>query len=199
RKAITAAALAGDRLILWDNITGKFGNGTLDRVLTTTAWKDRILGLNKIVDAPLYVTWYGTGNNVVPSGDTPRRICHIRLESNLEKPELGDDFRRPNLLAYVRANRMELLGAALTILRAYCVAGRPDMKLPAWGSFEGWSALVRNAIVWVGLPDPGETRFLLDQRADHVAQNMRTLLNGWERMDPKGEGLTAAQVFDRLV
>ena len=26
------------------------------------------------------------------------------------------------------------------------------------GSYEGWSNLVREAVVWCGLPDPGETR-----------------------------------------
>ncbi len=53
------------------------------------------------------------------------------------------------------------MSAALTILRAYHVAGRPDQKLPSWGSFTVWSELIRGALVWTGLADP----FLTQQRA----------------------------------
>src|SRR5262249_39306921 len=41
---------------------------------------------------------------------------------------------------------------------AYFLAGKPSQGLEPWGSFEGWSDTVRNAIVWAGLPDPGLTR-----------------------------------------
>ncbi len=44
----------------------------------------------------------------------------------------------------------------LTILGAYVQAGRPSMNLRHWGSFEGWSDLVRGAVVFAGLPDPGD-------------------------------------------
>ena len=54
----------------------------------------------------------------------------------------------------------------MTILQGYCVAGRPSTGLTPWGSFEGWSALVRQSIVWCGLPDPGDTRQELAGQAD---------------------------------
>jgi hypothetical protein len=98
--------------------------------------------------------------------------CHIRLESPEEHPEKRADFHRPHLLSWIAENRLQLLAGALTILRAYIVDGRPDMKLPAWGSFEGWSALVRSAVVWVGMPDPGQTRVVLQETADTPAQYM---------------------------
>ncbi len=153
RKRITSLVLAGDRLVLFDNLEGKFSNAVLDAALTGTAWKDRVLGGNRMAEAPLYMTWYATGNNVAVAADTARRICHIRLESPNEKPEERNNFRHSDLLTWVGENRNRLLKAALTILRAYCAAGRPDQHLPAWGSFEGWSRLVRSAVVWVGLPE----------------------------------------------
>src|SRR5262249_49129423 len=107
-------------------------------------------------------------------------------------------FRHPNLLAWVGENRGHLLGAALTILRAYCAAGRPDQGLPAWGSFEGWSGLGRSAVVWVGLPDPGETRLVLQEPADVAAESMAVILACWEQMDPDRQGLTSAEVVHRL-
>jgi hypothetical protein len=194
RKRITSLVLAGDRLVLFDNLEGKFGNGVLDAALTATAWKDRLLGANRLATAPLYATWYATGNNVAIAADTVRRTCHLRLESPEERPEERQDFRHPNLLEWVGEHRPRLLAAALTILRGYCAAGLPDQHLPAWGSFEGWSALVRSAVVWVGLPDPGETRLLLQQQADVAAESMRVILACWERLDPERRGLTAAEV-----
>jgi hypothetical protein len=198
RKRITSLALAGDRMVLFDNLEGRFGNATLDAALTATSWQDRILGVNRVTRAPLFVTWYATGNNVVVGADTTRRICHIRLESPDERPEDRKGFRHPDLLGHIAVNRAKLLGAALTILRAYCLAGRPQQELPPWGSFDGWSRLVRQAIVWVGLPDPGETRYLLQVQADVTAEAMGLLLSCWERLDPDRKGLTAAEVVDQL-
>src|SRR5262249_47974410 len=56
RKRITSLALAGDRLVLFDNLAGKFGNAVLDAALTAVSWKDRILGGNRMGEAPLYMT-----------------------------------------------------------------------------------------------------------------------------------------------
>src|SRR5262249_35113277 len=64
RKRITALVLGGERLVLLDNLAGKFGSATLDAALTGTSWGDRVLGSNRIVKAPLYMTWFATGNNV---------------------------------------------------------------------------------------------------------------------------------------
>jgi hypothetical protein len=198
RKRITSLAVAGDRLVLFDNLAGRFGCATLDAALTGTVWEDRLLGSNRMARVPLYTTWFATGNNVNIGGDTPRRVCHIRLESDLEKPEERRDFRHPDLLAYVKAERPRLLAAALTILRAYCRAGRPDMELSPWGSFEGWTALVRAAVVWLGEPDPGESRLSLQRSGEEKAEAMRLLMHCWEKMDPDRRGLTAAAVMHRL-
>src|SRR5262249_30548655 len=132
------------------------------------------------------------------AADAAGRVCHVRLESPCERPEERNDFRHRNLLAWVGGDRARLLAAALTILRAYHVAGRPDLNLPAWGSFEGWSGLVRAAVAWVGLPDPGETRLLLQERADATPEGWAVVRASWERMDRKRRGLPAAEVIHRL-
>ena len=198
RKRITSLALAGDRLVLFDNLDGKFGNAVLDAALTGTNWKDRVLGVNRMAEAPLFMTWYATGNNVCIAADTARRVCHVRLESPEERPEERQDFRHRNLLAWVGDSRFGLLTAALTILRAYCAAGRPDQHLPAWGSFEGWSGLVRSAIAWIDMPDPGETRLLLQEHADLGAESMSVILASWEKLDPLRRGLTTADVVQKV-
>src|SRR5262249_30179721 len=77
-------------------------------------------------------------------------------------------------------------------------AGWPDQDLLPWGSFEGWSALVRSAVVWAGLPDPAETCLLLQEQADVAADSMSVILPCWERLDPERRGLTAAEVIHLL-
>jgi hypothetical protein len=196
RKRITSLALSGDREALFDNLEGRFGNQVLDAALTATAWKDRLLNSNKTADVPLNVTWYATGNNVVLAGDMFRRVCHIRLESGDERPEERKGFQRPKLLAWVREHRGQLLKAALVILRAYCEAGRPDMGLSPWGSFEAWSDLVRSAVAWVGLPDPSLTRQALRENADADLAGLVVLMDAMQQLDPHGRGLTAAEMIE---
>jgi hypothetical protein len=149
-----------------------------------------------MTEGPMYMTWFATGNNVALGADTARRVVPIRLESPLERPETRRDFLHPDLLGWVGENRPRLLAAVLTILRAYCLAGRPDQGLSALGSFEGWSKLVRAAVVWLGLPDPGETRMLLQDRADTEAEGMAVLLECLEKLDPDRQGKTAAEIVD---
>jgi hypothetical protein len=197
RKKITTVLMYGDRLILLDNLTGGFGDGTLDRCLTSTEWQDRQLGSNRQFRGRMDVTFYATGNNVAVRADTARRICHIRLESPEERPEDRADFKRPHLVAWVMDNRPRLLRAALTILRAYHLAGRPDPGLKPWGSFESWSRLVRNAVAWCGLPDPGETRQVVQEQADETGRGLRQLLAALELIDPDRRGLTAAEIVGR--
>jgi hypothetical protein len=198
RKRITAVAMEGERLILLDNLAGAVGNDILDAALTADWWKDRVLGGNKIYNGPLHVVWFGTGNNVQMHADTARRVCHVRMESQYERPELRTGFRYPNLRQHLRQHRSTYLSAALTLLRAWVVAGRPRHGLPPWGSFEGWSDVVREAVVFAGLPDPGETRMALQTAADRDAAAMGDILCGMADLDRGRRGLTAADVVKRL-
>ena len=120
-------------------------------------------------------------------------MVHIRLESPEESPEERAGFHHPNLLAWVCQECPRLTAAAVTILAGYVAAGRPDMQLPQWGSFEAWSALVRQAVVWIGLPDPGSTRTELTTQADREAVALRQLIVGWGELDFSGSGMTVGE------
>jgi hypothetical protein len=198
KKLITSLVRNGDQLVLIDNISGALGCAALDAALTATEWKDRLLGENKIVTGRMTMTWYASGNNVIVRGDTTRRICHCRLESVEERPEEREGFKYPHLTRHVRENREALLADVLTILSAFCLAHKQQVKLKPWGSYEGWSDLVRKAIVWLGLPDPGDTRQELVDVADREADNLRELLAGWEEIDEDCCGLTVAEAMLKL-
>ena len=195
RKRITALVKDSDRIVLIDNIAGGFGCSSLDAALTGTIWKDRLLQFSETIEAPLRMTWYGSGNNVILEADTARRVCHVRLESPLENPEDREGFKYPDIRKHVRQHRPALLTAALTILRGFIAIGRPDQRLKPWGSFEGWSDLVRNAIAWCGLADPGETRTELRASADSEASALRQMLLAVARVDPNQGGLRTSDMI----
>ena len=128
------------------------------------------------------MTWYATGNNVVLGKDMHRRIAHARILSPVEDPSKRTGFKYPRLKEHVAKIQPELCQAALTILRAYCDAGRPDQKLPGWNSFEEWSALVRSALVWGGRPDPQGAVDALRDSGDDSLPVHRALGFGWAQM-----------------
>jgi hypothetical protein len=181
-----------------DNLDGNFGNDTLDRALTSTRWKDRILGRSEQVDLPLLAVWYGTGNNVAIAADTTRRIIHIRLDVLDERPEERTNFRHPDLIGWIRSERPRLLIHALTILAAYSNAGRPKHNLATFGSFEGWSNLVREAVVWVGLPDPCRTRARLAESSDTTLDALTQLIQAWQQYDSGSLGIVVSDLLATL-
>jgi hypothetical protein len=195
RKRITSIVEKGSRIVLIDNIAGRFGCESLDAALTTPDWEDRRLGTNEMIERPLRHAWYATGNNVLLGADTARRVCHIRLVSPLENPEDREGFKYPDIRGHIRKNRPALLTAALTILRGFIAAGRPDQRLKPWGSFEEWSALVRDSIVWAGLADPGGTRTELRATSDSEAGALRQMLMAVDHIDPDGHGLRTSDML----
>lgn len=197
RKLIMSLALAGDPVVMIDNVAGEFGNSAIEAALTSVTWKDRLLGLSRVVELPLTPLWVATGNNVVLIGDMPRRVVQIRLKSPLENPEERTGFQHPQLLTWATQERGRLLAAALTLLRGYCAAGRPDQHLTSWGSYEGWSDLVRSSIVWANLPDPAETRKQVTQQ-DYEVQALKGLTTALQAFDPDRAGLTASDMLRLL-
>ncbi len=202
KKQITTILLSGVPMVLFDNLSKPLGSGHLDSLLTGEDWSDRLFGTQNAVTIPNMCAWYSTGNNVALKGDMSRRVQHIRLVSDRENPEDRNDFASEDIIGDTRERRVELLGAALTLVRAFCLArAEPDFepqKLPRWGSFEEWSKIVRGAIVWVGEPDPGLTRKDLQTFADSQTSALADFLAGWLQLDSIGLGLTASEAVTKL-
>ena len=198
QKVLTALLIQGETIGWFDNIEGNLGGGVLNKLLTSEVWEGRILGQSETKKVPNLTTWWGTGNNIAVLGDTARRVCSIRLESPHENPESRTDLRHPDLGRWVVENRPRLLSAALTILRAYHVAGRPTQPMRPWGSYQQWSELVRGAIIWAGWPDPFADGASSRQEDDPVRGAMVVLLDEWHVIDRQNEGLTSARVIDAI-
>ena len=178
-KRITALMMEGASMVVFDNCESLIGGQALNIILTSASWSGRILGQSKSTgELPLRTTFLATGNNCDFSRDTPRRTIHVRLVSPLERPEQRVDFEHKYLLEWVGENRPRLAAAALTILRAYVVAGRPITTLKAMGGYTDWSRAVREAVVWVGMGDPVETQDALMATSDRSTSELADIMNG---------------------
>ncbi|QEL15901.1 hypothetical protein [Limnoglobus roseus] len=197
RKVLTTLSMHRVSMALFDNVKGRLDDGGLEAALTSPNWGDRALGGNTWYSGPMTTVFFGTGNNAQYSPDMGRRLLQIRLDSPDERPERRQGFRHPDLEDYARRNRSHFLSAALTILRGWHVAGRPKQDLPRWGSFEPWSAVVRQAVVFAGQPDPAAGR---DDRPGAVvpeAAAMTRLLALWDNFGTSN-GVTTLQIINAL-
>lgn len=199
RKKITSVLMSGTPMGFIDNIDATFGGPALDAVITAQVWTDRVLGGNSMVQLQNRTVWICTGNNPEFRGDMTRRICRIRMVTPEQNPELRTNYKHEKLLEWIKQVRPQLVTAALTILRAYHVAGQPRQKMRSWGSFEGWSDYVRAALVFAGCVDPAPESWRLEEMTPQVAAE-RMLVIGLRELlasEPSGRA-SAARILQKL-
>ena len=151
RKSLTSILLAGDPLVVFDNVDAAVRSGYLCSVLTATHAGDRRLGSSETVTVPVRNTWGLTGNNVVLRGDMPRRAYWVRIVPDTDRPELRTDFKHPRLLQYVGEHRGEILSAIFTLARAWFAAGQPAPAVRPLGSYESWTQVVGGVLELAGI------------------------------------------------
>jgi hypothetical protein len=159
RKALYACLMAGDRSIWFDNIPDgvKIRSAVLETFLTATVWKDRKLGESFTSAIPNKTVLVASGNNVTPVGALARRSIVVRLDANTDN--LRDRvFKIPNPRRYVMEHRAQMLVDALTIIKAYINAGVQTGMPVSLPSFESWSRLARDPLIWLGMADPVVTQ-----------------------------------------
>ena len=176
KKRLLAVLSEGDPVICYDNIEKPFGSAALCSVLSQEEYKDRLLGGNRNLSVLTNATFLATGNNLTIVGDTSTRAILCRLDPKCERPE-ERSFKK-NLYKHIPENRGIIVVAALTILRAYHVAGRPKQNILPFGRFEEWSDLIRSALIWVGEEDPCKSRKEIEN-ADPVRVALGGLLEAW--------------------
>jgi putative DNA primase/helicase len=154
-KRLDGIMLKGVLTFSIDNVHELHTTDTLCQVTERPVLELRPLGVSDMVTTGNAVTPFATGNNARARGDMIRRHLRSELDANTEHPETRV-FRNRDLLNEVKANRGKYIAAALTVLRAYIVAGKPNPP-PPLGSYTAWSGLVRAALIWLDQPDPVST------------------------------------------
>lgn len=149
-KALTAVLLAGDAVAMLDNVEVPLRGELLCSALTQRMLRLRPLGSSELVTVPSVATLLATGNALTPSGDMTRRVLVAELDPQCERPELREFTNDPK--ADALEARAELVNAGLTIITAGMRA--TFRRPPPLGSFEEWSRRVRDALIWLGMPDP---------------------------------------------
>ncbi|MDD7442778.1 MAG: hypothetical protein PUG38_09220 [Sutterellaceae bacterium] len=160
RKLLLSIFLEAPPVVVFDNLTEDIrAFKSLCIALTEPAMGGRLLGTNRSVDVSTKTLLLSTGNNVGPVADMTRRVVPICLAPKDEIPA-NHVFRRPGLLSDVRRERGRLVSAALTIVSAWIRAGRPiSPAFPAINSFQEWSSLCREPLLWLGREDPAQRMF----------------------------------------
>ncbi|MDP4573860.1 hypothetical protein Q9K02_01745 [Qipengyuania sp. G39] len=153
-KRVAGELLKGQPIINIDNVNGKLGSDALCQIVERPVISLRILGTSRTVSVENRATVFCNGNNIQLVGDMTRRVVTCSLDTNHERPELRKFKRDP--FQDILSDRGRYIAAALTVVRAYIVAGYPNLLNPL-ASFGDWSRLVRSPLVWLGYADPVET------------------------------------------
>ena len=191
RKRLLAALLEGPAAVVIDNVELPLRSDALCIALTEPTFTDRLLGASKTATVETNCCFFATGNNLIIAGDLSARALVCRIDPEVERPE-EREFAL-DLHSWVPAHRGELVAAALTIVRAYLVAGAPKQAVPNFARFEDWQRLCRFPLIWLGLADPCDTRRRIEQ-ADPVRESLRALLAAWHQQFGDGRATIKAAI-----
>jgi len=153
RKVITSAFRTGAELFVFDE-AHQIEGANFARALTSITYKDRVLGVSTMAEYPNNVTWLSLGNQVVVNGDMSRRVYRIALHSPFANPQdrAESTFTHPDIRQWTMDNRAEIIGAMLTLVRAWYQQGQPGPAEPiSFGSFERWAKIVGGVLHNAGI------------------------------------------------
>jgi hypothetical protein len=195
-KVIAGVALKGAPVIFIDNVKGLFGGPMIEAALTSSVVGFRLFGTQELMEMPWSAVMLVSGNNLQMTDDMMRRCLTSRLESPLEDPTTRTEFAHPELIAWSLKERPRLLVLALTMLRGYISHGSPDAGLGTMGEpYGAWGRLIAGTIAFCGGANVLECRPPRESGGLDDASALRTLLDGWQRIDPMGDGVTSAQII----
>lgn len=124
--------------------------------------------------------WVTTSNNPGLSQEMSRRYVRVRLQPNMEAPASRplSCFKHAPLVPWIRENRAALVGACLTLIRAWLQAGRPA-GLANMGSFEGFCSVVGGVLQNAGLHGFLDNRNEVKSLADFQTSEWTECFQAW--------------------
>jgi hypothetical protein len=150
---LDTALLAGVSNLAVDNINVVVQSAKLCSMTTEERLTVRVFHTQKKKEMPSVALISLNGNNLQFAGELAKRILRCSLDADVDKPELRV-FTSVDPVEQIREDRGKFVMAALTILRAFVVAGYPVAPPTPWGGFEDWNRWVRAALIWLDEPDP---------------------------------------------
>ncbi len=162
-KRIGASVMAGDRVLLFDNVMAEraVNDKTLNTMLTSGACEFRILGESSKVRMSAPMTVMMTGNRMHLGIDLGRRALEMKVDPQGPLPTARKFPFEP--IKFASTNCKVLQAAALDIIRAF-LADNVPLSSPI-ASFEEWTR-IRDLVVWLDLPDVAEGGFGANNEPD---------------------------------
>ena len=153
RKQITSALLSNRPALIWDNLSRPLGGPSIDALVTSRLWRDRILGRSQMVELTKFITLACTGNNVSLTADTYRRVYVTHLEPVGDKPE--SRLFTKDLVNECVSKHKQFVKDAMGWLAFYEKQGYVPQR--GFGSFEQWNAVVGGFVEWLLGVHPADT------------------------------------------
>ncbi len=179
RKLLLAELQRAPAVIEFDNLTSDLiAHKSLCTVLTSEFMSGRVLGVSRTTTVNTRTLFLSSGNNVGPVQDMARRCITILLDPGCEIPA-ARTFTRPELVREVLRERGRYVSAALTIIRAWIVAGRPKSFCKTLSGYGDWSDLCRQPLMWLGCNDPTVSVFEA-MSEDPDRETLGRLLVAWQ-------------------
>jgi hypothetical protein len=190
---LLAELLRAPAVVEFDNLTGDLvAHKSLCVVLTSEFMSGRVLGVSKTAIVSTRTLFLSSGNNVGPVKDMTRRCISIHLDPGCETPA-ARSFTRPELVREVLRERGRYVSAALTIVRAWIVAGKPMTICKSLAGYGDWSDLCRQPLLWLNCADPTVSVFEA-MAEDPDRETLGRLLTAWQLVF----GKTPAMVRDAV-
>ena len=153
RKLLLATLLESPAVVVFDNLNSDLvPHKSLCSAITEEHLTGRILGVSKTATVGTRALFLSSGNNVSPVRDMARRTITVLLDPKVETPAAREFKFDP--LAQVQSKREHFVSLGLTIVLARINSDDPGQPVKEFASFGQWSKWVRQALLWLGQPDP---------------------------------------------
>lgn len=136
----------------------------------------RVFGTLERVEVEVTAVIYTTGNNLPIVDEQVRRTVLCRMDTGEEQPEQRDFATDP--IRTVLADRGRYIADVLTIARGYLTNGERPAGMRQFGSYPGWSRLVREPLVWLDQPDPVASQ-AASRYNDPETNRLRAVVSAW--------------------
>jgi hypothetical protein len=191
-KRVASMLIRGDLAICIDNLDRPLESTFLLSALTQETQSVRVLGHSKTVTLPTNCLFLATGNGLTFAGEMWRRGLNCLIDPVLERPSERHFNFSPKDLA--KRDRGKYVAAALTVLRAYWCAGRPEQDGKLMGSFEEWCRAVRDPLLWLGEADAAATSQPASD--DPERERFSAVIEGWKGTIGEDRGVTLQQAIE---
>lgn len=138
----------------------------------------RLFGVLDKVEVENSVTIYMTGNNLPVVDEQVRRTLLCSMDVGVERPEQRE-FGDNDPIKAVLADRGRYIADILIIALAYLAHGTKTADIRPFGSYPGWSKLVREPLIWLGRPDPVASQ-IASRASDPETGRLRAVVGAWD-------------------